>query len=354
MDHSSAFTSAATISQGSVNDEIMPRIGYTILAIIIGFFSVSGVILNVLVIVVTLRHKQLRQPLNYALVNLAVADLGCAMFGGMPTVITNAMGYFSLGRVGCVLEGFAVAFFGIAALCSVAIIAIDRYMVVCRPMGTVMFQTRHAVTGVVFSWVWSFVWNTPPLFGWGSYQLEGVMTSCAPDWYSRDPVNVSFIMCYFMLCFALPFMTIVFSYSRLLWTLRQVAKLQMAESGSTAKAEMQVVRMVVVMVLAFLLTWLPYASFALAVIFNADLYIDPLIATVPMYLAKSSTIFNPIIYIFMNRQFRDCAVPYLFCGRNPWAAKPGESEVETTMTSISKSNKISPSSPASDTQPSTT
>uniref|UniRef100_A0AAR2KZ21 G-protein coupled receptors family 1 profile domain-containing protein n=1 Tax=Pygocentrus nattereri TaxID=42514 RepID=A0AAR2KZ21_PYGNA len=257
--------------------------------------TLSGVILNVLVIIVTLRHRQLRQPLNYALVNLAVADLGCAMFGGLPTTVTNAMGYFSLGRLGCVLEGFAVAFFGIAGLCSVAVIAIDRYMVVCRPMGTVIFQTRHAVAGVVFSWVWSFVWNTPPLFGWGSYQLEGVMTSCAPDWYSRDTANVSYILCYFMLCFALPFSTIVFSYSRLLWTLRQV-------ETCSLEAEMQVARMVVVMVLAFLLTWLPYASFALAVIFDSNLYINPLIATVPMYLAKSSTVFNPIIYIFMNRQ----------------------------------------------------
>uniref|UniRef100_A0AAR2KIE7 G-protein coupled receptors family 1 profile domain-containing protein n=1 Tax=Pygocentrus nattereri TaxID=42514 RepID=A0AAR2KIE7_PYGNA len=336
------FSARSFLREHLLNDAIMPRIGYTVLAIIIGFFSVSGVILNVLVIIVTLRHRQLRQPLNYALVNLAVADLGCAMFGGLPTTVTNAMGYFSLGRLGCVLEGFAVAFFGIAGLCSVAVIAIDRYMVVCRPMGTVIFQTRHAVAGVVFSWVWSFVWNTPPLFGWGSYQLEGVMTSCAPDWYSRDTANVSYILCYFMLCFALPFSTIVFSYSRLLWTLRQVANLQMAESGSTAKAEMQVARMVVVMVLAFLLTWLPYASFALAVIFDSNLYINPLIATVPMYLAKSSTVFNPIIYIFMNRQFRDCALPYLFCGRNPWAAKPGDSEVDTAITSISKSNKVSP------------
>lgn len=77
-----------------------------------GVFSAGGVILNLLVIVVTVKHRQLRQPLSYALVNLAICDLGCALFGGVPTTVTNAMGYFSLGRVGCVLEGFAVAFFG--------------------------------------------------------------------------------------------------------------------------------------------------------------------------------------------------------------------------------------------------
>lgn len=60
--------------------------------------------------------------------------------------------------------------------------------------------------------------------------------------------------------------------------------------------------MVVVMVLAFLVTWLPYASMALAVIMDSSLHIDPVVATVPVYLAKSSTVYNPIIYVFMNRQ----------------------------------------------------
>lgn len=66
--------------------------------------------------------------------------------------------------------------------------------------------------------------------------------------------------------------------------------------------EVQVARMVVVMVLAFLVTWLPYAAMALAVIIDSSLYIDPIITTIPVYLAKSSSVYNPIIYIFMNRQ----------------------------------------------------
>lgn len=76
----------------------------------------------------------------------------------------------------------------------------------------------------------------------------------------------------------------------------------MADSGSTAKVEVQVARMVVIMVMAFLLTWLPYAAFALTVIIDSNIYINPVIGTIPAYLAKSSTVFNPIIYIFMNRQ----------------------------------------------------
>lgn len=66
--------------------------------------------------------------------------------------------------------------------------------------------------------------------------------------------------------------------------------------------EVHVARMVVVMVLAFLLTWLPYAAMALSVMVDSSLHVHPLVATVPVVLAKSSTVYNPIIYIFMNRQ----------------------------------------------------
>ena len=89
---------------------------YTALAVLMGLVSAAGILLNLLVVVVTVKHRQQRQPLSYALVNLAVCDLGCAAFGGVPTTVANAMGYFSMGRLGCVLEGFAVAFFGKSGL----------------------------------------------------------------------------------------------------------------------------------------------------------------------------------------------------------------------------------------------
>ena len=114
---------------------------------------------------------------------------------------------------------------GITALCTVALIAVERVFVVCKPLGTIVFQQKHAVAGVAASWLWSLLWNTPPLFGWGNYELEGVGTSCGPDWQSRDPKNLSYVICYFVLCFAIPFAIMVASYTWLLWTLRRVRSL---------------------------------------------------------------------------------------------------------------------------------
>lgn len=90
----------------------LPRAGFITLSVLMALASVTSVVLNATVIAVTFRHKQLRQPLNFALVNLAVADLGTTLTGGLPSVVTNAVGYYIMGRVGCVLEGFCVALFG--------------------------------------------------------------------------------------------------------------------------------------------------------------------------------------------------------------------------------------------------
>lgn len=67
---------------------------------------------NFLVILVTYKFKQLRQPLNFVIVNLAVADFFMSLIGGTLSVVTNHRGYFFLGSWACVLEGFAVTFFG--------------------------------------------------------------------------------------------------------------------------------------------------------------------------------------------------------------------------------------------------
>lgn len=259
MQHSGSLQNAS-FYLGPQGEPSLPRAGFIILSIIMAIFTGPAITLNATVIIVSLLYKQLRQPLNYALMNMAVADLGTAMTGGVLSVVNNAQGYFSLGRTGCVMEGFAVSLFGkfkeyhmeysvikstftstsvrensnfilftylfilgITSLCTVALIAVERMFVVCKPLGQITFQKKHAVGGVILSWLWSLTWNLPPLFGWGRYELEGVGTSCAPDWHNRDPQNVSYIVVYFAVCFAVPFAIILVSYTKLMWTLHRVS-----------------------------------------------------------------------------------------------------------------------------------
>ena len=81
----------------------------------------------------------------------------------------------------------------------------------------------------------------------------------------------------------------------------QAAQAQ-ADSVSTQKAEREVTRMVVIMVIGFLVCWLPYASFALWVVNNRGQTFDLRLATIPSCFSKASTVYNPVIYILLNKQ----------------------------------------------------
>ncbi|XP_061730266.1 parapinopsin b isoform X1 [Nerophis ophidion] len=333
--HDSFVTHNSSSWQG---EPPLSRGGFILLSAVMALFTGPAVVLNATVIIVSLLHKQLRQPLNYALVNMAVADLGSAVTGGLLSVVHNAQGFSSLGRTSCVMEGFAVSLFGITSLCTVALIAVERMFVVCKPLGHMTFQKKHALAAIALSWIWSLTWNVPPLLGWGRYEPEGVGTSCAPDWRNRDPHHMSYILVYFTVCFAVPFVVILVSYSRLMWTLHQVSKLACLEGGAVAKKELKVASMVVLMVLTFLISWLPYAALSMLVVFNPHLEISPLVGTVPVYLAKTSTVYNPIIYIYCNKQFQRYVVPFLLC--REVRTQEDTSEVVTTVEM--STNKVSP------------
>ncbi|XP_068121457.1 pinopsin-like [Hyperolius riggenbachi] len=324
---------------------LAPRSTYLMIAVLMGIVVVLAIFVNGMVIVVTIRYKKLRSPLNYILVNLAVADLLVTIFGSTICFHNNIFGYFTLGKTMCECEGFVVSLTGIVGLWSLAILAFERYIVICKPMGDFRFQQKHAIIGCSFTWIWALIWTSPPLFGWCSYVPEGLRTSCGPNWYTGGTNNNSYILALFTTCFLMPLSTILFSYSSLLMALRAVAA-QQKESETTQRAEREVTRMVIAMVLAFLVCWLPYAAFAMVTATNKDIVIDPMLASMPSYFSKTATVYNPVIYVFMNKQFRNCLMTLLCCGRNPFGGDDESSMASgrTDVTSVSEGgrNKVTP------------
>ncbi|KAM9370619.1 pinopsin-like [Phaethornis superciliosus] len=293
-----------------------PRGLYLWVAVLMGTIVVSASVVNGLVIVVSIRYKQLRTPLNYILVNLAVADLLVTLCGSSISFSNNIKGFFVFGKRMCELEGFMVSLTGIVGLWSLAILALERYVVVCRPLGEFQFQHHHAITGCAFTWSWSLLWTTPPLLGWSSYVPEGLRTSCGPNWYTGGSSNNSYILALFVTCFVMPLSLILFSYTNLLLTLRAAAA-QQREADTTRRVEWEVTRMVITMVMAFLICWLPYTTFALVVATNKDISIPPALASLPSYFSKTATVYNPIIYVFMHKQFQSCLLTMVCCGYQP-------------------------------------
>lgn len=74
------------------------------------------------------------------------------------------------------------------------------------------------------------------------------------------------------------------------------------KKGVAQTRDHRVLIMVVVMVICFLLCWLPYGIMALIATFGKPGLITASASIIPSILAKSSTVYNPVIYIFLNKQ----------------------------------------------------
>uniref|UniRef100_A0A3B4B3F9 Rhodopsin n=1 Tax=Periophthalmus magnuspinnatus TaxID=409849 RepID=A0A3B4B3F9_9GOBI len=292
---------------------------YSLLAAYMFFLMITAFPINFLTLTVTVKHKKLRTPLSWWWVAL------------LSHFTPLCMATFPWGSQGEI------------ALWSLVVLAIERYIVVCKPMANFRFGEKHAVAGLAFTWIMALTCATPPLLGWSRYIPEGMQCSCGIDYYTPKPEinNTSFVIYMFILHFSIPLIIIFFCYGRLLCTVRAAAA-QQQESETTQRAEREVTRMVVAMVISFLVCWVPYATVAWYIFANQGTEFGPGIMTAPAFFAKSSALYNPIIYILLNKQFRNCMITTVCWGKNPFGEEDAGTTVSKTQTSSVSSSQVTP------------
>lgn len=166
------------------------------------------------------------------------------------------------------------------------------------------------------------------------FYLEGLLISCTFDYMSRDFSSRLIMLSMFIGGFLVPFFIIIFFYF-LIWHLLRTdnslgnfyysssiskqasnphirsfmpARQQEEENKSNyivfVKKEVTVVKRIVLMILAFSVAWLPYTIFVMYGQFGNDpkRYVTPYSTSLPAMFAKSSSIYNPIIYVLTNKE----------------------------------------------------
>uniref|UniRef100_A0A667YQN4 Rhodopsin n=1 Tax=Myripristis murdjan TaxID=586833 RepID=A0A667YQN4_9TELE len=291
---------------------------FKVLAVYMFFLICFGFPINALTLVVTAQNKKLRQPLNFILVNLAVAGLFMVLFGFTITITSALNGYFVFGPLGCAVEGF---------MATLGVFFHNAFIALCFK-----FTAAHAGAGVAFTWIMALACAAPPLVGWSRYIPEGMQCSCGPDYYTLAPGfnNESYVIYMFVCHFIIPVITIFFTYGSLVLTVKAAAA-QQQESASTQKAEKEVTRMCILMVIGFLVAWTPYASFAAWIFLNKGAAFTAQSMAIPAFFSKSSALFNPIVYVLMNKQFRNCMLTTIGMG----GMVEDESSVSASKTEVS-------------------
>ena len=121
---------------------------FKMLAVYMFFLICTGTPINALTLLVTFQNKKLQQPLNFILVNLAVAGLIMCCFGFTITITSALNGYFVLGATACAVEGFMATLggkdqnlflpcFGISCL---SLIVLELELIMAISKGTIKYE----------------------------------------------------------------------------------------------------------------------------------------------------------------------------------------------------------------------
>ncbi|NWR44341.1 OPSUV protein, partial [Regulus satrapa] len=304
---------------------IAPMWAFYLQTIFMGLVFVAGTPLNAIVLIVTIKYKKLRQPLNYILVNISVSGLMCCIFCIFTVFVSSSQGYFVFGKHMCAFEGFSGATVGTRG-----------------PRGTRAAGDSGVTTGDTGGHVGNggdhhvLLW----LGSWGGCcGLAGLKVAKWVRAMGRaEPCDLLWLE---ELGRGLGGRGQQPGRPKESLSLAQVAA-QQQESATTQKAEREVSRMVVVMVGSFCLCYVPYAALAMYMVNNREHGIDLRLVTVPAFFSKSSCVYNPIIYCFMNKQFRACIMETV-CGRPMSDDSEMSSSAQRTEVSSVSSSQVGPS-----------
>ncbi|GFR04204.1 c-opsin, partial [Trichonephila clavata] len=98
--------------------------------------------------------------------------------------------------------------------------------------------------------------------------------------------------------------------------------------SSAAKAEHKVTVMASMMLLCTLTAWTPYAVVSLMVSLGYDYLLGPVSSVCPAIFAKTSVVYNPIVYFFFNTQIREAMLAKI---PRKWKRRSTESGAEISM-----------------------
>ncbi|XP_055464564.1 opsin-3 isoform X1 [Psammomys obesus] len=277
---------------------------YERLALLLGGLALLGVGGNLLVLLLYSKFPRLRTPTHLLLVNLSLGDLLASLFGVTFTFASCLRNGWVWDAVGCAWDGFSGSLFGFVSITTLTVLAYERYI---RVVHARVINFSWAWRAITYIWLYSLAWAGAPLLGWNRYILDVHGLGCTVDWKSKEANDSSFVLFLFLGCLVVPVGTIAHCYGHILYSVRMlrcVEDLQTIQVIKVLRYEKKVAKMCFLLVFVFLTCWMPYIVTRFLVVNGYGHLVTPTVSIVSYLFAKSSTVYNPVIYIFMIRKFR--------------------------------------------------
>uniref|UniRef100_A0A3B4EFP6 Substance-P receptor n=1 Tax=Pygocentrus nattereri TaxID=42514 RepID=A0A3B4EFP6_PYGNA len=296
-------------TDGYWNQFVQPPWRIALWAVAYSAIVLVSVVGNVTVVWIILAHRRMRTVTNFFLVNLAFAEASMSAFNTVVNFVYAAHNEWYFGLVYCRFHNFFPIAAVFASICSMTAIAVDRYMAIIHPLKQRLSSTQtKVIIGVI--WVLAFLLAFPQYYYSDTDELPGRIV-CYIDWPEYDVMNFKTIyyVCVVILIYFLPLLVMGWAYLVVglnLWA-GEIPGDSSGRYQEQLTAKRKVVKMMIVVVCTFAFCWLPYHVYFLLHQFFPLLFERPFIQQVylaVMWLAMSSTMYNPIIYCCLNDRFR--------------------------------------------------
>ncbi|XP_051973851.1 5-hydroxytryptamine receptor 7-like [Xyrauchen texanus] len=327
-----------------------------IIGMMLSIITAVTVMGNTLVVIAVCVVKKLRQPSNYLLVSLAIADLSVAVVV-MPFVIVTDL----TGGVWLFGEVFCNIFIGMDVMCCTAsimtlcVISVDRYLGITRPLTYPARQNGQLMAKMIVGvWLVSASITLPPFCGWAhNINTAGVCLISQDVGYTLYSTAVAFYI---------PMVVMLFMYYKIFKAARKsgakhqftaLSPIQVTcpeptlatvegvcmhglkntsgteefstlscllnrerRSASIFRCEQKAATTLGVIMGVLSFCWLPFFLFTIARPFICGLFCNcaPVwLERVLLWLGYTNSLMNPFIYAFFNRDLRATYKDLLRC-----------------------------------------
>ncbi|XP_022799253.1 neuromedin-U receptor 2-like [Stylophora pistillata] len=299
------------------------------------FSSLLNLLGNILVCYVVLTFRDMRIPMNYLLVNLAISDMMVAIFMSPKFVFSRTLNHpeGTVSDYVCkIFTGESLAWPGaLATDFNLVCVTIERYLAINFPYSEtkrLIFKKLKFVIPVC--WVFAFMVN-PPNFMYSEY-IESTK-GCAPVWPTPNFIKYHSVINGHIF-FGLPALIMGVLYTLLIYQLWFKNKDANASVSQRAilKHRSHTTKMVITESLIYCVYWFPNGFAYIYVAFsNKQLFSEIRTASVLMVSVNSAV--NPVIYSLQSHQFRrHMGALFKRCRRNKVGVRFIDNESNITIT----------------------
>ncbi|CAO1382419.1 unnamed protein product [Diamesa hyperborea] len=287
----------------------MERIISISVFVLFGIIGVAGLVGNALVVLVVAANPQMRSTTNILIINLAVADLLFVIFCVPFTATDYIFNSWPFGNLWCKFVQYMIVVTCHASVYTLVLMSLDRFLAVVHPISSISIRTeKNALLATAIAWLVIITTAIPVGITHGEIEFEDgdrLSRKCvflSEEGYSHAAFHIAF----FLSSYIIPLALISFLYVGMLASLWKGAAPGGKVSAESRRGKKRVTRMIVVVVLAFAICWLPIQI--ILVLKSLHMY-DTTALTVGLQiishvLAYTNSCVNPILYAFLSENFR--------------------------------------------------